>query len=216
MRGWVGRVEQRTRHPRRLGVVAVAVVLGSASLVACGDSSDDGASPDPGAASDVAGAGDTDDSGDGDAPVGDAQDAVEVARDIAQQAVDDTSGDARATVVIDGVTYEFRAIQPGADDDFYSFCSTVAGSLQATMQLVDDAGARVDNAEIDFVLLEPGGPYEQTGDPAELQISLPELGPAGFTEVEINAPVSGRSASGTFVVDDHLGNTLSGTIDASC
>lgn len=210
-------MQKRTSVSHRFTLAAtVAVLLGGASLAACGGSSDGGTADDPPAAAERDDGNDGDDGDDGGTTGVIDGDTVEAAQNLAQQAIDETSADARATVVIDGVTYEFRALQPGPDDYFFSFCSTVAGSLQGGMQLVDDSGARIEGGELEFVFLEPGGLYEGTGDPAELSIYVQELGPAGFTEVEINAPASGRSASGTFVVDDHLGNTLSGTIDASC
>jgi len=98
---------------------------------------------------------------------------VEAARELIEQAVDSTSGDAHATVIIGDATYEFRPLEPGPDDDFYSFCTTVAGSLQGTMQLVDGTGAHVADGEISFVFLEPGGAYASTGDPPELLFTLP-------------------------------------------
>mgnify|MGYP000859068506 FL=1 len=194
-------MKKRILRTGQLGLLATAVVLAGASLVACGDSSDDGPSADPAAGG-----------------TGEGGDARGDALDIIEDAVDDTPGDARATVVIDGVTYQFRPLEPGPDDDFsYSYCSVVAGSLQGGMQLVDDAGAYIEGGEIDFILLEPGGLYESTGDPAELSISLPDRDDrTGYLADEIDAPASGRTASGTFTASNHLGETLSGTIDASC
>lgn len=124
--------------------------------------------------------------------------------------------------MIDGTTYTFRPIQSGPDDDFFSFCTVVAGSLQASMQLVDAAGQRlegVDGGELDFILLEPGGLYESTGDPAELNFTLPD--PAlnrYFQATVIDAPMSGRHATGTFTAADFRADTevVTGTIDASC
>lgn len=185
------------------------MALAGICLLACGDGSDDDASADAIAASDNAS------NIAGDIASGDSE-AVDTARDIAQRAIDDTSSDARATVVIDGATYQFQPLQPGPDDDFYSFCTVVADSLQAGMQLVDDTGERIEGGELEFIFLEPGGAYERTGDPAELMIVLPEHNGIGFVADEIDAPASGRTASGTFTASTHLGDSLSGTIDASC
>jgi len=196
-------------------VLSCAAVLAlTVTAVACGD---DDAGDDAGDDASGLDVSDFEAFGEGEGDV-DLDEALDAARDIADQAVADTSGDAQATVVIDGTTYEFRPLTPGPDDDFsYSFCTTVAGSLQGGMQLVDDTGAYVKGGELDFILLEPDGPYANTGDPAELGLALPGSGGMGYyTADEIDAPASGRSASGTFTVSNFEGDTLTGTIDASC
>jgi len=180
---------------RRLAAPVLAVVLVAA---ACGGDDDSDAVADLGLPS---GAGGID---------------LDAAREIADQAVADTSGDARATVVIDGTSYEFRPLTPGPDDDFYSFCTTIAGSLQGGMQLVDASGARVEGGELEFILLEPGGAYAATGDPAELMIVLPEHDQVWYDADELDAPASGRRAAGTFTASNPFGDALAGTIDASC
>ncbi|HWL42492.1 MAG TPA: hypothetical protein VNQ73_06070 [Ilumatobacter sp.] len=184
--------------------LAPAVLTLGLLAVACGGDDDTGNRPDPPVVEPVV-----------TTPTGLA-DAADAARDIIDRAVADTPDDARATVVVDGTTYEFRPLIPGPDDDFYSFCTVIAGSLQGGMQLVDDTGARVEGGELEFILLEPGGAYAATGDPAELMIVLPEYDGIGFTDEQIDAPASGRRAAGTFTVSNHLGDALTGTIDASC
>lgn len=189
-------------------MAALVCVLG---LAACGGSSGDSTSADD-AGGELSDAVLEDVVGDGID-----RDALDTARDLVDQAIEDTGDDARATVVVDGVTYQFRPLQSGPDDPpFYSYCTAIAGSLQGGMQLVDDAGNLIEDGELEFILLEPGGLYEQEGDPAELMIVLPGDNGIGYIADEIDAPASGRTASGTFTASNSIGGTISGTIDASC
>ena len=47
-------------------------------------------------------------------------------------------------------------------------------------------------------------------------IVLPGDNGIGYIADEIDAPASGRTASGTFTASNSIGGTISGTIDASC
>lgn len=194
-------MRNRTLRTRRLGFVTAAVALAGASLIACGDSSDD-SKADPATEADNSG-GTASPNGDGDG------------EDTVRNPSATPSGDAGATVEIDGTTYQFRPMGPDVDSDIYTYCTVVADSLQGGMVLVDDSGAPIEGGELEFILLEPGGVYEASGDPAELRITLPGHD-AGYLAEEIDAPASGSSASGTFTVSNGLGDSLSGTIDASC
>lgn len=147
-------------------------------------------------------------------------DVVEDAKELVDSAVEDTAGDAGATVVIDGTTYEFRALPGGVAQGFISFCTAVAGSLQGSLPLVDDSGALVEDAEIGFVFLEPNSLYASEGDGAEFELYLlaeESMGTAYVAdEDDIDVEVSGRSASGTFTATDSFGNEVSGTVEVSC
>lgn len=202
-------MEQRsgTRHGLHATAATAALLFGLV-LTACGGSSGNSASGESSSPrrADAPGVAD-----------GTNRDAVETDRDAVEHTIKDSLVDARATVVVDGVTYQFRPLPLGPDDPtFHSFCTTVAGSLQGGMQLVDDAGNPIDGGELDFILLEPGGLYEQHGDPAELAILFPGDNGISYIAEEIDAPASGRTASGTFTASNSIGGVISGTIDASC
>jgi len=190
----------------------VIAAVGCVALSGCGGDADDGSGADGGAVEDQAPAG-----ADAAADPPDEEDFA-AAQDLADKAVADTSADAKATVVIDGTAYEFRALEPGPDEDFWSLCTTMAGSLQGTMQLVDDDGAHVEEGELMFVLLEPGAAYDLG---AEVEFTIPEFGTAvydrSFRADEIDATVSGRSGSGSFTATNVMGDrTITGTIEATC
>lgn len=198
----------RSRGPRAVGLVGV---VGLVALAGCGgDPGDGGSDADRVVEKAQAVAGEAADGLD--------EADIEAMQDLADAAQADTSADARATVVVDGTTYEFRPLEPGPDEDFWSLCTTVAGSLQGTMQLVDEDGSHVEGGGIEFVLLEPDAAYDL---PAEIILVLPDLGTAiyeqSFTADQIDAPASGRSGSGTFTAVNGMGDvTIDGTIEASC
>lgn len=205
-------------QPTRALAAASAAALCLAAVTACGDSSDGDTAAVDAAAGTAAAAGSADgDSGGGaEGPISDADGAAA----LVQSAIDDTSSEARALVVIDDVSYEFRPLDTDADGErFFAFCTVVAGSLQASMLLVDDAGAPVAGGELEAILIEPGGAYAATGDPAELAVAIPGvIGDFGLLGAEtIDAPASGRSAAGTFSTVDFNGqNRVDGTIEISC
>lgn len=176
--------------------LATIFAVSMLSLSACGDSDESG--------DDVAAA---DESTDESNEAGE-----QSAQDIADELAGPSSGEAQATVELEGETYHFAAVEPGDGDDFYNFCTTVAGSLQGTLQQIDDSGAHLEGGEISFTFIEPGGDFESTGDPAELQIQLADGGYySSFDGGEVDVPMSGQSASGDFT----LGG-VSGTVQASC
>jgi hypothetical protein len=135
------------------------------------------------------------------------------------------TGAGSATVTMQGETYRFQQIEPGPDDDYYVFCTVVAGSLQAVLRQVDDGGNTVDG-ELSVILLEPGGPYEQTGDPAEVQLSLGNRFLRYNEGDPIAAPSSGAAGGGTVTLqetgtfDGETGETattaVEATIEVSC
>jgi hypothetical protein len=107
------------------------------------------------------------------------------------------AGAGSATFTLEGETYRFEQIEPGPDDDFYVFCTVIGDSLQAVMRQVDDAGNPVDG-ELSVILLEPGGAYEQTGDPPEVSVEINNERFLNYFEGDpIAAPASGRSGEGT-------------------
>lgn len=211
------------RPPSKLLVLVTAGALASGFLLgACGGgSSDDGSSG-------VAPAGDdatTVSAGGDDAaavPAGDdAESIVDHATELLDDAVEDTSADARATVVLDGTTYEFRAL-PDPEDAWGSFCTTVAGSLQGYLRLVDESGAAVDDAGLTFELFPPDSAYADGGIPEGITLELPPsdpnvIGPLTYMASgdAIDSETSGRSASASFTTQ-HVSGDLSGTIDVSC
>lgn len=174
-------------------------------LAACGGSSDDGSGgATPG----------------GDDPAGGEVD-LEQAGDVVDSAVADTSADAKATVDLDGTTYEFRAVED-PEDEWASFCTTIAGSVQGVLLLVDESGAVVEDGEVTFTLFEPDSAYATDGALQEVWLTLPpsETGISGpITYMSdgdtIESEVSGRSATATFTGRHHTGD-LNGTIEASC
>lgn len=130
-----------------------------------------------------------------------------------------------ATLTMEGVTHSFIQAESGPDDDFYSLCVEVAGSLQAVLQEVDDAGNLL-GGELSVVLLEPGGAYEQTGDPAELSVQLGDFRfLRAVDEDGIDAPADGSTAGGTVTLIEDIGfgddgrrqtQEIEAKVDVSC
>ena len=201
-----------TRHR---GVLPAAALMSAVVLASCGG--DEG--PDDPADADVAveaeeAAAEVDEA---DAPAEDAE--AEPAD--AEGDAGGSSGEGRATVVLDdGTAYEYSTTAPATYENAYTYCSSVVGSLQAFMYLVDESGDTTEDAHLDIILLEPGGDYERSGDPAELEVGLglDDRGiPQTYQGVEIDATASGNTASGTFTaVDDFSGAEITGTIEAKC
>ena len=172
---------------RHLAVLSVSALL---LLAACGGSDEGGPNP-----SDAA------------APA----DAVTDDGDEAGTDSPNATRSGQATLTMEGTTHSFIQAEPGPDDDFYSFCTIVGQSLQAVLQEVDDAGNFL-GGELSVVLLEPGGAYEQTGDPAEFSVQLGEF---RFLRAEddgsIQVPSQGSSASGTVLLTEDIGFGDDGT-----
>lgn len=143
-----------------------------------------------------------------------------------QDNTDDDGGevahDAHATVVLDdGTTYEFLALIGGASDGFASLCTTVMGSLQGMMPLVDESGAVIEDGELSFMLFDDDTVFADDGESTELQISVPTDGASGMstfvaTDDDIDAVPQDRSASGTFTARDSYENEISGTVEINC
>lgn len=167
---------------RRTGTALIAALL---VFAGCGGDDTDSTDGDD-ASADVSGdaganAGDDADSGDADGGGGDAP----------------AAGNGTATVVIDGTTYEFAQVEPGPDDDYYTFCTSVAGTLQAVFPLVDDGGAVVEGGELSVVFLEPGGIAADQGESPEFSVSVDQQFWFHEEGQPIDVPADGRSASGT-------------------
>lgn len=173
---------------RRTGTALIAALL-----VFAGCGGDDTDSTDGGDASaDVSGdAGDSDLSGADDAESDDAE------ADAGGGGDTPAAGNGTATVVIDGTTYEFAQVEPGPDDDYYTFCTSVAGTLQAVFPLVDDGGAVVEGGELSVVFLEPGGIAADQGESPEFSVSVDQQFWFHEEGQPIDVPADGRSASGT-------------------
>ena len=109
---------RRTRHSSKFHISSAACALAGGFLfAACG-----GGSSDDGAGAATAGGGDVEQNGE--------QEGSPAAN---------TSDDATATVVLDGTTYEFKS-NPDATLKTRTYCSTLGGSLQGTLRLVDESG----------------------------------------------------------------------------
>jgi len=126
-------------------------------------------------------------------------DALGGAGDVVSEVLDEgSSGSGGASVTIGAETLVYAVVEPGPDDDFYTFCTTVAGSLQAVMQEVDAAGTPL-GGELSVVLFAPDSDYATTGDPQEFDVAFPDGrwlvadGAAGA----IDAAANGAHASGT-------------------
>lgn len=167
---------------RRTGTALIAALL---VFAGCGGDDTDSTDGDD-ASADVSGdadanAGDDADSGDADGGGGDAP----------------AAGNGTATVVIDGTTYQFAQVEPGPDDDYYTFCTSVAGTLQAVFPLVDDAGTVVEGGELSVIFLEPGGIAADQGESPEFSVSVDQQFWFHEEGQPIDVPADGRSASGT-------------------
>jgi hypothetical protein len=176
-------------------IALACVVAGGVILGGCGGDADS--------------AGDAASGADVEAPISSAasDDAAPRPDDDSSAAIPTQSGGGAATVNIDGETFYFANIQPSAGEDFYSFCTTLGGSLQAVLQQVDENGERLSaesefssdqSGELSVILLEPGGPYEQTGDPAEFAVDL--FDGRTLYAVDggaIDAPAAGAYAAGS-------------------
>lgn len=195
---------------------ALFVPLVTGLLIAGCGSDDDGDATDPDVVSDAdAGSGDeatdvgeaassddvdpaeggTDTAGDDDAAADDA-----AADDAAEPATPTGSG--TATVTFEGSTYSFAQIEPGPDDDWYVFCTNVAGSLQAVLRQIDDAGNPVDG-ELSVILIEPGSPYDDTGDPPEVAVEVNNERFLRYQDGDpIDAPASGTAGGGTVTLSE--------------
>lgn len=183
-----------------------AMLLAGSALTACGSDAADSETDSP--------------TSEGAAPVdADGELDLEAAEGLVDAAVEDTAADARATVVFDGVTYEFKALP---DDEWGAYCTTIAGSLQGSLQLTDDTGAAVEDASFTFTFLEPNSAYEANDGQADISLDLPPedpnvIGPISYFagHDDIDVVVSGRTASGTFTAPYHTGD-ISATVDVSC
>ncbi|TDT16841.1 hypothetical protein BDK89_2439 [Ilumatobacter fluminis] len=179
---------------RRTGTALIAALL---VFAGCGGDDTDSTDSDD-AAADVSG-----DAGD-DAESGDAESDSDSDADVADADGGDAdggdapaAGNGTATVVIDGTTYQFAQVEPGPDDDYYTFCSTVAGTLQAVFPLVDDAGTVVEGGELSVIFLEPGGIAADQGESPEFSVSVDQQFWFHEEGQPIDVPADGRSASGT-------------------
>lgn len=199
----------RIGHNVRVLVVAItSVLLAGFLLTACGSDASDNETDSPGS--------------EGAAPVdADGELDLDAAEDLIGGAVEDTSADARATLVIDGTTYEFKAM-PDPDDEWGAYCTTIAGSLQGSLQLIDDTGSAVEGASLTFTFLEPNSEYEANDGTADVGLELPPadpnvIGPISYfaNHEDIDVVASGRTASGTFT-SEHVTGNISATVDVSC
>ena len=165
------------------------------------------------------GGGDDDASGDpvGESATADDTEAPDASSDLADDsttpddagAADDAgsaataAGAGSATFTFEGETYRFEQIEPGPDDDYYVFCTVLGNSLQAVLHQVDDAGNLLDG-ELSVILLEPGGAYEQTGDPPEVIVSVNNERFLSYVEGDpIAAPADGRTGGGTVTLTEY-------------
>lgn len=147
-----------------------------------------------------------------------------------QDSTDDAGGevanDAHATVTLDdGTTYEFLALIGGIEEGYVSLCTTVMGSLQGMMPLVDDSGSVIEDGELSFMLFGDDTMYADDGESPELQITVPHDDATGIstnvsmyvaTDDDLDAVPQDRSASGTFTAHDSHGNVISGTVEITC
>lgn len=185
-----------------------AVVVVGLLLAGCGgddDSADDGGAE---ATSD-----DSDESDGGGDATGDDGEATSDDSGGSDDAV--PVGTGTATVTVDGVTMLFEQVEPGPDDDYYTFCTQVSGTLQAVFPQVDESG-NVLQGELSVILIEPGTMADDIGEPPELSVhngerfwNYDESGP-------IDMPADGRSASGTAtVLESGAMNAETGEIDTT-
>lgn len=162
----------------RWALGGVIVVL-TALLAACGG--DDGGGDDSADPSTLDGT-----SGDG---IGDASsDAVDV--DVAT-----------ATVTVDGVTMRFARVEPGPDEDYYTFCTPISGTLQAVFPRVDESG-NVLAGELSVILIEPGTFADELDEPPEFSVDNGERFWTYHDPDPFDIPASGRSASGTAILSE--------------
>lgn len=175
---------------RRTGTALIAALL---VFAGCGGDDTDSTDGDD-ASADVSGDADAnagDDADSGDADGGGDSDADGGGGDAP------AAGNGTATVVIDGTTYQFAQVEPGPDDDYYTFCTSVAGTLQAVFPLVDDAGTVVEGGELSVIFLEPGGIAADQGESPEFSVSVDQQFWFHEEGQPIDVPADGRSASGT-------------------
>lgn len=183
---------------------SVMMSIAAALLVTAGCGGDDDATVDPAGGEPAAES--SEPAAESDAPAAEsgepAVEPAEPAPDPATPAAPTGSG--TATVSMEGETYRFEQIEPGPDDDYYVFCTVVAGSLQAVLRQVDDTGNTVEG-ELSVVLLEPGGAYEQTGDPAEVQLDIDGRSLRYVDGDPMAATSSGAAGGGTVTLQETLG-----------
>jgi hypothetical protein len=198
--------------------LAVLVV----TLWACGGD-DDSVDPGPADDGDVATADPAGDEANAQTDDGGGDDG---AGDVAQDVIDGfgSADSGTATVTFDGTTYEFALLEPGPEDDFYSFCSQVAGSLQAVMQQVDETGAYADG-QLTVLLAEPGGAFERTGDPPEIYVDVDGRSLNNIDGENFDATSDGSSGGGAVTLYEMTGFDDSGqmqqaeyeaTLEVSC
>lgn len=181
-----------------LGVSALMFV----TLVGCGgdDTADDEAAPDD-ASADAADAIDQDPTGEADADVDSDDDGSS-----GSDGFDLTHSSGSATVMIDGTTYEF-----GAVDGSINVCTNVFGSFQVALPLLDDTGAAIDGSKITLELIEPGSEAAKYGENmTSAEVAVPEgvfiAGDGGFASVggveppPIDVVPGESSASGTLTM----------------
>lgn len=106
------------------------------------------------------------------------------------------AGAGTATVTVDGVTMLFEQIEPGPDDDYYTFCSQVSGTLQAVFPQVDESGT-VLGGELSVILIEPGSLADDLNDPPEFAVHNGERFWMYADPDPFDIPANGRSARGT-------------------
>lgn len=207
-----------TRYP---AFVLAAALVSAATLASCGGDEEPSAS----VTADEADAPEPET----DEPVAETTDVDEPAETDAEPEATEASGEGaggtgeegRATVVLeDGTSYEYSTTAPASDPGAYTYCNSVVDSLQAYMYLVDGSGETTEDGALDVILLEPGGDYELSGDPAELRVGLgvDDRGiPSLYEGTEVGATASGTSGSGSFTaVDDFSGEEITGTLEVTC
>ena len=174
---------------RRRGIVAGAAVVVTVLLAACGGDDDGTDSADADSADEASGdeASGDDSSGSGNETGGD---------DSSGSGDAGTAGAGTATVTVDGVTMLFAQIEPGPNDDYYTFCTQISGTLQAVFPQVDESGT-VLRGELSVILIEPGSFADDLDEPPEFSV---DNGDRFWNYAEsdpFDIPADGSSASGT-------------------
>lgn len=125
------------------------------------------------------------------------------------------AGPGSATVTVDGVTMRFEQVEPGPNDDYYTFCTQVSGTLQAVFPQVDDAG-NVLGGELSVILIEPGSAAAGMGEPPEFAVHNGERFWMYDEADPFDIPASGRSANGTATLrESGAMNPETGEIDTT-
>lgn len=181
----------------RNGGVGSAVVIITLLLTGCGGDDDtdtaDETSDASGETSDASG--ETSDASGNDAS-GESSDDGSGGGDSGESGDAGAVGIGTATVMVDGLTLLFEQVEPGPDDDYYTFCQQVAGTLQAVFPQVDESG-NVLEGELSVILIEPGTMADDIDEPPEFTVTNGERFFYYEEPQSIDIPASGRSASGT-------------------